>query len=268
MTASILLTYRASPGPERHQNLLAVLGALAQLPEHEVIIVEQDALPTLTAPLPHPRCRSLFVYNPGAFNKAWGFNIAARLSEQPVLVFSDADVIAYGMLDKSIAHCAATYSVVKPYRSIVDLSPEQTARVHGGEYDLLPPRAAGSANSREAGGEYVVICGGLFVMRAAAFRQLGGWDERFRGWGGEDDALSYLLQRQQLSTLEFDERPALHLWHPRSPARSLADPDYQNNCALLERYRRYSTQELQRFVEVNRQAIGHSKKYEPQEPSA
>lgn len=258
MRAAILLTYRAGNTPHRHTNLLAVVKWLAQWPDYELIVLEQDALPTLTEPLPHPRCRKSFAYNPGPFNKSWGLNVAARMSDAQVLAFGDADLIVPGMVQKSIEHCSDRYAVVKPYRRLVDLTEQESGLLLSGELNLASIDPA--EQDRESRGEYLLLCCGWFVIRAAAFHKLGGWDERFRGWGGEDDALTHVVQRARLPTLEFDEVPALHLWHPRSP---MTHQHYQDNRALVARYAQLSDAELQRLAEVSRNVMGYSKKYQP-----
>lgn len=265
MQGSIVMTYRSGTSPDRYQNLLATLAWLATTPHHEVIVVEQDVLPTLATQLPFPNCRTVFVYNPGAFNKAWGMNVGVRYAQSPVLVFTDADLIVGGMLDQSIRYCQQHYSFVKPYRRLVDLTAEESVAIrahgwHGYEWAAHPQDRTGI-------GEHLVMCGGLFVIRRDAYLHLGGWDERFVGWGGEDDAFSYAAQRARLSTLELDEAPAIHLWHPRNTPSTAGNPNYAANCALNARYRSYSDGELNRWAEVNRQVMGCPKKYEPMHES-
>ncbi len=80
---------------------------------------------------------------------------------------------------------------VKPYRRLIDLSAEETQPILAGGFDRIPPRNETDSPNREGIGERIVFAGGSFVIRREAFVALGGWDERFRGWGGEDDALSY-----------------------------------------------------------------------------
>ena len=94
--------------------------------------------------------------------------------------------------------------------------------------------------------------------------QLGGWDERFIGWGGEDDALTYKVQRKRISTLELDEVPALHLWHPRPQAQTLGQPHYAANKAPLAGYRALPEASFDRMLEVQRQLLGHREKYRPE----
>jgi len=266
MEATVILTYRENATPDRRENLFAVLAWLAQTPGYEVIVVEQDALPRLSGDLPHPNCRVVFAYNPGPFNKAWGLNIGARNAESQVLIFNDADVIAHGMLSMSVALCQNNYCFVKPYRRLVDLTPGETAQVRIGHHDFMPERNADELPNRGGVAEVIVLCGGLFLIRRDAFAHLGGWDERFRGWGGEDDALTYKVQRSRLSTVELDERPALHLWHPRSAETTSGQPFYRSNCDLLARYRRYTDPELRRLSEVQMQMMGHREKYRPATP--
>ena len=96
--------------------------------------------------------------------------------------------------------------------------------------------------------------------------ELGMWDERFLGWGGEDDAMSLKLQRARVSAMEFDSRPAVHLHHARAaPVVGGAPPhvDYTNNVRLVQRYRDYADDELLRLYEVGRQIHGNPNKYRP-----
>ena len=263
LDASVILTYREGATPDRRENLHATLAWLAATPGFDVVVVEQDRLPRLRADLPHPRCRVLFAYNAGAFNKSWGLTVGARTVRSPVLVFSDADLIVEGMLARIVALCLASYQVVKPYRRLIDLTPAETELVRAGAHDFQAERPRDAPPNREALAEVLPLCGGMFAIRADAFARLGGWDERFRGWGGEDDALTYKVQRARLPTVELDERAALHLWHPRVVEAMSGQPHYRSNCELLARYRRYSDPELRRLAEVQRQLLGHREKYRP-----
>ena len=74
---SYIVTYRATDDPARRANLEATLRWLKLQPLAEVIVVEQDEAPTLGDFESFPALRSLFAYNPGPFNKSWGFNIGA-----------------------------------------------------------------------------------------------------------------------------------------------------------------------------------------------
>lgn len=261
--SSYILTYRESDDPARRANLFAVLAWLAHYPQFEVIVVEQDVAPRLSGALSHPNSRHVFAYNAGPFNKSWGFNIGFRLSSQRWLAFGDADVIVGAELVEALAYLRRGYNAVKPYRRLIDLDPQESRRARDGDFDTLPARDRHAPLNRESIGEHLVYAGGLVLLARAAFIRLGGWDERFLGWGGEDDAMSYKLERLRLSAIELDRRPAIHLNHARPAALTIGQPHYAPNRALLADYARLTDAELQRFAEIHMQIIGQREKYRP-----
>jgi len=260
--ASYILTWRQSDGTERRDNLLAVLAWLSNYPMFEPIVIEQDDAPRLGGPLPHPTCTYLFAYNPGPFNKSWGLNVGFRASRSPWLMFADADLILGDALPEVLDYAARGYQTVKPYRRLFDLDPAESGRTRGGDFSWIPPRQE-HAKGRDGIGEHIVYAGGALLITRGAFAHVGGWDERFRGWGGEDDAMSYKLERARISGVELDRRPALHLHHPRPPSATMAHSHYAANCALLADYRQLDDTQLARFAEVQMQLIGHREKYRP-----
>jgi hypothetical protein len=258
--ASCIITYRESGSADRRENLLAVLRWLGEWPELQTIVVEQDSVPRLDA---LPSGSACLAYNPGPFNKSWGCNVGARLARNPILIVADADVIAPHALVQAVERCREGAAAVKPYREIVDLTAEETRRVRGGEWSFMPPRPKDAPRSREGKQEFIVFAGGLFVIRRDVYLRLGGFDERFLGWGGEDDAMSARIRRMNVATAEIAAEPALHLWHPRSQESTFGQPHYHANVALLAGYDRYSDAELARLCDVQRQSMGHVHKYRP-----
>ena len=263
MRTSAIVTYRGADAGERRANLDAVLGWLASTPEIEAIVVEQDAFPRLAAPLAHPAVRVVFAYNPGPFNKAWGLNVGARLASGTVLAFGDADVVGPGGLATAAGHCLSGMQVAKPYTTLVDLTPDESRRVRELGADGAPAIDLDARRDRDAIGERLALCGGWFAMRHDAFMAIGGFDERFVGWGGEDDAMTLKVELARLATVELDPGPALHLWHPRTHASTYGHAGYASNLALLADYARYDEATLARLFEVGRQVYGHRAKYQP-----
>ncbi|MGH8041980.1 MAG: galactosyltransferase-related protein [Rudaea sp.] len=260
---SYILTWRDGEGSQRRDNLLAVLAWLARYPQFEPILVEQDVAPRLSGVLPHPGCTHLFAYNPGAFNKSWGLNVGFRHSQQAWLAFADADIVLGDALLETAEHLGRGYQTIKPYRRLLDLDEAESTHVRAGEFDWLPQRTDAATPNREGVGETICFAGGVFLIARAAFVRIGGWDERFRGWGGEDDAMSYRLERSRVPAIELDQRPALHLAHPRPRATTFEQPHYAANRALLEGYRQLDDAQLERLTEIQLQIIGHREKYRP-----
>jgi hypothetical protein len=257
-----VLTWRDGKDASRRANLFAVLQWLAGYPQFEPILIEQDTVPRLDGGLPHPGCKHVFAFNPGPFNKSWGLNVGFRHGQGAWLAFADADVVLGNALREALDQLGSGCQVIKPYRRLVDLDETESVRVRRGEFDFVPDRP-GAAPNREGMGERIVFAGGVFLIARAAFVRLGGWDERFRGWGGEDDAMSYRIERARLPVLELDTRAAVHLAHPRSQETTYAQPHYAANCAVLESCRRLEDPQLERFSEIQAQIIGNRDKYRP-----
>lgn len=78
---------------------------------------------------------------------------------------------------------------------------------------------------------------GLLLMTKSAFNQVGGYDERFIGWGYEDNAFRAAMDSvvgQHQRTPHY----ALHLWHPAIEAENFGQPFIHHNRALYQTYER------------------------------
>ena len=252
---SYITTFRASGDPARRANLEAVLAWLAPLGLGEIIVMEQDVAPSLPPGL--GGARVVFAYNPGPFNKGWGLNVGARFSRLPLLAFGDGDLICPG-LPEAVASCRVGAPVVRAFDKVIDLDAAASAAVRA-----APHQPAGLAGTERATqGEYAPLCGGLVLFQRALFQLLGGWDERFLGWGGEDDAMSVKVARAGVPA-RLVNRPALHLHHRRPRGKAAANPHYRDNLAVLAELRALSDVALKRLCEVSGQLAGNQQMHRP-----
>jgi hypothetical protein len=100
--------------------------------------------------------------------------------------------------------------------------------------------------------QHIPMCTGILAMRAEVFWDVGGMDERFRGWGYEDTAF-----RLTLATLHGSSPPAhgelWSLWHPIE-SRAQAT---RNERLYLEYERAARRGELRQYLqEVRRGSAG------------
>ena len=76
---------------------------------------------------------------------------------------------------------------------------------------------------------------GVLLMRKEVFHDVGGYDERFKGWGYEDNAF-----KDKMDTLHGPFQRvrgnAYHLWHPRSEEENFGQPNIKANEMLYNRY--------------------------------
>lgn len=158
------------------------------------------------------------------FSKAVAVNDAARRAKGDVFVILDSD--AY-LPAKVIRHCAARLRHARkhgtrmwfvPYHHIFRLTEEATERVLDSDpCDPLrfpSPPCSEDVQDNTGSGHGHRYGAMITIMPREAFELVGGMDERFRGWGGED--VSFL---RALNTLwaPYKKTPnqVLHLWHEK-----------------------------------------------------
>jgi GT2 family glycosyltransferase len=90
--------------------------------------------------------------------------------------------------------------------------------------------------------------GGTIAFTKAAFERIGGFDEAFIGWGGEDDEI--YDRCRALRYYGFGFLPFIHLWHPPQPTKRPGAWD--RNRALLRK--RLAVSPEKRMEERRREA--------------
>ena len=157
------------------------------------------------------------------FSKSAAINDAASRATGDIFVIIDAD--GYFDVD-AILLCAKKIRQNRkkhrrlwyvPYRQFYRLTEDASKRVlDSSPCDPLmfptPPDPWDVQNT--SGSQHGHWYGaGIQIMPREAFEEVGGWDERFRGWGGEDHAamraMDTLYWRHKTLPGQF-----LHLWHP------------------------------------------------------
>ena len=171
------------------------------------------------------------------FSKSAAVNDAASKAKGDVFVVVDAD--GY-VPPEALLHCADKIREAKkkqrklwfvPYREFYRLTEKAATRVL--ESDPKKPHQfakleAGDIQNTQ-GSQHGHWYGAMVqIMPREAFEAVGGWDERFRGWGGEDhsavQAMDTLYGRHKTAPFRV-----LHLWHPMlSTTQSAAWVEWKN----------------------------------------
>jgi len=165
---------------------------------------------------------------PGPWARAAACNEAARQAgDWDIAVVADADTIPEpDAVKRAVGLVRTTPGAVRPHDRLWNLSKAQSvvAGQRGPEQVRLTPRAA------------QLLGGGLLVVSRVAWEKVGGYDERFIGWGHEDSALHTTL----LAEAQWDRisGQAWHLWHRRDRTDT---PERMANRKMMhevqERYR-------------------------------
>lgn len=151
----------------------------------------------------------------GPFNRSAAVNRAAReAGEWDVAVIIDSDVLLHPENVKAAVRTARkTGKVTWAHRRWVGLTNGATAQLLADPGQLLEPAFAPDPSSVEKTNPISWSC--CVALTREAWDTIGGFDERFRGWGWED--MAFQCVAVGLVGHERIEGDVYHLWHPRSP---------------------------------------------------
>jgi hypothetical protein len=223
-----IVPYRVDPAGLRRRNAEVVLHWLAAAGVGIVLAEHADA-PDALLHLPDSAIRVHVPAHGRPFKKALACNAGFAATSTEVIALVDADTL---MPTEAFLACAsavhATHDVIRPYGRLVELDEDATITLALG--GPMPADAAGGHDDAR-GGEHIPLCGGIVILRRTAYASVGGMDETFEGWGGEDDALSVALIRSGLTTAINTSTPAFHLAHSRSLEERYGHAHYAENLA-------------------------------------
>ena len=184
----------------------------------ECIVVDQSPIP-LIAKLPSP-----IVYRhlakdgvPPGWHKAWAYNLGARVAKGSIIVFHDGDVCVPTAYASELVGAVEYrgFAAASLQRLLFYLGESETIAVESADsipLDLTPTLS------------YQNWKGGTIAVARDAFMALGGFDEGFVDWGGEDD--EFYDRCGSLRHCRSGYLPFVHLWHPpQADRKSSVNPN-------------------------------------------
>ena len=219
---SVMIGHR---GTERLPLLLATLESVAaqQDVRLECLVIEQDQEVRIAASLPSwVRHIHAPLSDAGApYNRSHTFNSGARHARGPVLLLHDNDMLMpQGYGERILERITRGYAVVNPKRFIFYLHQDHSQEVLRSKARLDQQPADYIVQNLEAGGSLAIT--------ARAYRDLGGMDEDFSGWGGEDN--EFWDRCLTLPTWIWGYEPIVHLWHASQPLKHTPDNPNLRHC--------------------------------------
>lgn len=234
---------------DRLNNLRRTLDWINSFTGAEIILVEQDK----HSKIDHLnlKCKHIFMKSTMPYNRSWAFNVGLKHSNSNIIVCGDSDLVMNPNDFIKGLQALTEYEMVSPYHSVVDLTPQESGM------PLEQLVQIDRVGRGETDNQKINISGGIAIFRKDALMKIGGWNEDFIGWGGEDDYQTVKV-KHFLKWVELKSR-CYHLYHERVAPDSRF---YQRTLQLLEKSSKMSKEELERVTNASIPKIGMKNKYE------
>jgi hypothetical protein len=219
--ASVLVAVGGTDRIRQFRTVLASLRAQSHS-SMEIIVVEHSDTPELNNDLPRD---IRYVHIPktpeDGFNKSKALNVAAGHAHGRCLLIHDADYVVPRDYVSECCRVLKNVHGVRPSRFNFHLDERSTFEFT--EARELPCRPCP---------EFVVQNNPTpMALRAESYWEIGGHDESFIGWGGED--VEFLSRLRTLSVCEGGWLPTIHLWHPPAPRKASGHRNQRQQDELL-----------------------------------
>lgn len=184
----------------------------------------------------------------GPWSKGAALADAFARCDADLLVIADADSFVDPDVLRKAAARAEQFGWCVPHGQVKRLSQEATEAVYAGG-----SHRRGRLVRRTYHGP---SGGGIVVLTREAWETVGGVDERYEGWGGEDVSFGWALHALVGAGSRIGA-PLYHLWHPH-PAPNLRGSPVSE--ALVAQYRaaRRDPEHMRALVEERMTSLGRS----------
>lgn len=243
---SFLIGHR---GMERLPLLLVTLQTIAAQERclFECVVVEQNTESLIQDALPD---WVNYVHSPSSiaghlYNRSQAFNDAARVARGSVFVLHDNDMLVpfdYG--SEAFRRYRQGYDVAQLKRFIFYLDQSSSDLVK--QSSMMPDKVTCEQVIENPCG------GGSLAVSAEAYRQIGGMDEDFVGWGGEDE--EFWDRCLTCRVWEYGCLPMVHIWHISQSGKRAVNGMGKYTAELTRRKRAIDPKQRIRALRARREA--------------
>jgi GT2 family glycosyltransferase len=170
----------------------------------------------------------------GPFNRSAALNRASRRADidggWDLALIIDSDTISDPRaVQASLRHAAKTGTLGVAHDHRYMMNEFGTRKILGGDRGSWTGKRGVQIVYKDS-----VSC--AVAVRRDAWDLVGGFDERFSGWGFEDTAFRIAVETLIGIKLKTERADCFHLWHPLSPEATKRSPTYTANHILKRRY--------------------------------
>ena len=184
--------------------------------DSEVVVCEQISESDFSEFNDNPRFRHIKQHHNEKFNKSLCWNYGFKQTRGKYIVGLDADIVMDAEYFKTdtIANALEQRKLVYPFANIVDMTDAEAQGFLKDDsfIDLINDNI--QKNRLRSGTR---CYGGIWYMTRDAYVDMGGYDENFKSWGGEDDCFAWIATAY-FGNDKFNRFRATcyHLWHPHT----------------------------------------------------
>lgn len=202
-----------------------------RFPNIDIIVAEQDDTRRINEESIFP-CRHILVKSSGQpFCKSAAFNVGVAKAKFENLVLHDADITVPGWYINKVNKILSDHEACHIGQQVLYLTAPSTLEVNKQKSITKDKKCDHIVDYFE---------GGSLGIRRGSYVKIGGFDEKFVGYGVED---CEFFQRMCKQTKFYDTRSVkmVHLWHDRTPGWE--DRHKINKAYLIEMQNRYTLPE-------------------------
>jgi hypothetical protein len=212
---SVIIGHR---GMERLPLLLSTLASIAGQKDIqlECLVIEQDRKPLIKKYLPPWVTHSFLPTKTSSevYNRSAAFNHGVKKATGKVMLLHDNDMLVPADYCSGIYRIISSgYEAVNTKRFVFYLNRLHTEKIME-SFERIPDDSP----------EYIVQnleAGGSMAITREAYVRIGGMDEEFIGWGGED--IEFWRRCSVLNRWIWGYQPIIHLWHKSQPLKDMKD---------------------------------------------
>lgn len=208
MSVSLLIAYR-----NREHHLNELINYFSKIDFHheiEIIVIEGSEEPTLTMlPLLLPYLKITHVPMVGTFHKSLLLNLGLKEARHEYVIPYDVDLLPLNnAIDRSLKIAKACPEIlVSGYRLMSD-TPFYKGNLDA--LDYAPEDSQSAVKKQIVKGERFGVCP---IFKRKRLLDIGGWDEKFIGWGAEDQDIIERYCDNNIEMARFTSVAYIHLHH-------------------------------------------------------
>ncbi|MGE6753029.1 galactosyltransferase-related protein [Rossellomorea sp. NPDC071047] len=184
------------------------------------------------------------------YSKSSAINKAVKKAKTEFIAIVDADILCPKYAIFTGLKLLKYFPLILPFNNVCDLSRPLSEKIYEKPNFSLNTSLLHGKNRHP---KKSIPVGGINLIKKTCFMKIKGFDERFKGWGGEDDAFvaacDTICGPHKRLTGDI-----YHLWHP--PKKAKTNPYYSNNHRIvIEYFKAYNKKEEMMKILSKRKGI-------------